>query len=150
MLFSSFFSIRFCFNLLVVSDSFSSSCSICFSMSSIFWWKWSFTQLLSSCLLISAFNIFFKLWSSYSIYNSNSKEKKIFNNIFLKIKLFLYIKFWCYRPVGRAVTRSYLEREVWGSNFGPVKSGTVLPTRFATAVTFLRKELCCPGAMTRR
>ena len=33
-----------------------------------------------------------------------------------------------YRPVGRAVTRSSLEREVWGSNLGPVKSDTVLPT----------------------
>ena len=32
------------------------------------------------------------------------------------------------RPVGRAVTRSSLEREVWDSNFGPVKSDTVLPT----------------------
>ena len=32
------------------------------------------------------------------------------------------------RPVGRAVTRSSLEREVWGSNLGPVKSDTVLPT----------------------
>ena len=30
--------------------------------------------------------------------------------------------------VGRAVTRSSLEREVWGSNLGPVKSDTVLPT----------------------
>ena len=33
-----------------------------------------------------------------------------------------------YRPVGRAVTRSSLEREVRGSNLGPVKSDTVLPT----------------------
>ena len=32
------------------------------------------------------------------------------------------------RPDGRAVTRSSLEREVWGSNLGPVKSDTVLPT----------------------
>ena len=32
------------------------------------------------------------------------------------------------RPVGRAVTRSSLEREVWGSNLGPVKSDTKLPT----------------------
>ena len=33
-----------------------------------------------------------------------------------------------HRPVGRAVTRSSLEREVRGSNLGPVKSDTVLPT----------------------
>ena len=32
------------------------------------------------------------------------------------------------RPVGRAVTRSSLEREVRGSNLGLVKSNTVLPT----------------------
>ena len=30
--------------------------------------------------------------------------------------------------VGRAVTRSSLEREVWGSILGPAKSDTVLPT----------------------
>ena len=30
--------------------------------------------------------------------------------------------------VGPAVTRSSLERQVRGSNLGPVKSGTVLPT----------------------
>ena len=38
----------------------------------------------------------------------------------------LLLKF--YRPVGQAVTRSSLEREVWGSNLGPVKLDTVLPT----------------------
>ena len=32
------------------------------------------------------------------------------------------------RPVGRAVTRLSLEREVRGSNLGPVKSDSVLPT----------------------
>ena len=30
--------------------------------------------------------------------------------------------------VGQAVTRSSLEREVWDSNLGPIKSDTVLPT----------------------
>ena len=35
---------------------------------------------------------------------------------------------YSYRPVGRAVTRSFLDREVGGSNLGPVKSDTVLPT----------------------
>ena len=32
------------------------------------------------------------------------------------------------RPVGRVATRSSQEWEVWGSNLGPVKSDTVLPT----------------------
>ena len=31
------------------------------------------------------------------------------------------------RPVGRAVTRSFLEREVGGSNLAPVKWDMVLP-----------------------
>ena len=33
-----------------------------------------------------------------------------------------------HRPVGLAETRSPLALEVWGSNLGPVKSDTVLPT----------------------
>ena len=53
------------------------------------------------------------------------------------------------RTVRRAVTRSNLEREVLGSNLGPVKLSTVLPT-LATASTFLRKELYCSGGITRR
>ena len=32
------------------------------------------------------------------------------------------------RPVGRGVTHSSLKREVCGSNLGPVKSDTKLPT----------------------
>ena len=43
----------------------------------------------------------------------------------------------------------FQEREVWGSNLEPVKSDTVLP-RLATGATFLQKELCCSGAVTRR
>ena len=54
------------------------------------------------------------------------------------------------RPVGRTVTRSSLEREVWYSNLGPVKSDSVLPIRLATAAAFLQKKLCSPGAMTQR
>ena len=40
--------------------------------------------------------------------------------------------------------RSSLEREVWGSNLGPVKSDTVLPTA-ATAGTFSSKGAMLPG-----
>ena len=50
----------------------------------------------------------------------------------------------------RAVTRSSMEREVFGWNFGPVKSNTWCCPRLATAVTFLQKKLCWPGAMTQR
>ena len=49
-----------------------------------------------------------------------------------------------YRPVGRAVTRSSLEREVRGSNLGPVKSDTVLPTaRHRCSIS--SKEAVLPG-----
>ena len=53
------------------------------------------------------------------------------------------------RPVGRAATHSSLEREVWGSNPGR-SNPTQCCQQLATAATFLRKELCYPGAMTRR
>ena len=56
-------------------------------------------------------------------------------------------------PVGWAVTRSSLEREVWSSNLGPVKSDTVLPTErrrcnISSNGAVFRMELCCLGAMT--
>ena len=38
------------------------------------------------------------------------------------------ILFWYNRLIGRAVTRSSPERKVKGSNLGPVKSDTALPT----------------------
>ena len=48
------------------------------------------------------------------------------------------------RPVGRAVTHSSLEREVWGSNLGPVKSDKVLPTaRYRCDISF--KGAVLPG-----
>ena len=53
------------------------------------------------------------------------------------------------QPVGRAVTHLSLEWEIWGSNLGPVKSDTVLPTACHSA-TFFQKKLCCPGSSVRR
>ena len=47
-------------------------------------------------------------------------------------------------PVGRAVTRSSLEREVWGSNLGPVKSDTVLP-KACHRCNISSKEAVLPG-----
>ena len=44
------------------------------------------------------------------------------------LKLYSHNCLLSYRPVGRAVTRSSLEREVRGSNLGPDKSDTLLPT----------------------
>ena len=41
-------------------------------------------------------------------------------------KILVSIALVC-RPLGRAVTRSSLEWEVWGSNLGPIKLDTVLP-----------------------
>ena len=49
-------------------------------------------------------------------------------------------------PVGRAVTRSSLEREV-KSRASQVRQCC---QRLTTAATFLRKEQCCLGAMTWR
>ena len=48
--------------------------------------------------------------------------------VWLKTCLFgLKFQSLSYRPVGRAVTRSFLERKVWGSKLGPVKLDTVSP-----------------------
>ena len=49
-----------------------------------------------------------------------------------------------YRPVGRAVTRLSMEREVWGSNLGPIKSDTVLPTAWHRC-GISSKEAVLPG-----
>ena len=48
------------------------------------------------------------------------------------------------RPVSQAVTRSSLEREVWGSNLEPVKSDAVLPTARHRCDISL-KETVLPG-----
>ena len=72
-------------------------------------------------------------YNSRTIWSSYMKFWQQFETIDLHVR----IKFWCnwlrdfcfrHRPVGRAVMRSSLEREVRGSNLGPVKSDTVLPT----------------------
>ena len=54
-----------------------------------------------------------------------------------------------YRPVGRAVTHSSLEREVRGQLSGQ-SNRTQCCQWLATAATFLQKKLCCSGAMTQR
>ena len=54
------------------------------------------------------------------------------------------------RPVGRAVTRSSLEREVWGSNLGPVKWDTVLPTACHRCGISSKGAVLPTSAMTRR
>ena len=56
--------------------------------------------------------------------------RQIWFHSIIKLRTWIFAQSLYYgnRPVGRAVTRSSLEREVWGSNLGPVKSDTVLPT----------------------
>ena len=54
-----------------------------------------------------------------------------------------------YRPVGRAVTRSSLERRSEVQISGR-SNRTHYCQRLATAATFLQKKLCCPCVMTRR
>ena len=48
------------------------------------------------------------------------------------------------QPVGRAVTRSSLEREVGDSNLRPIKSNTVLPT-ICNHCNICSKESVLPG-----
>ena len=52
------------------------------------------------------------------------------------------------RPAGKAVTPSSMVRDVWGSYPGTVRL-TQCCQLLITAATFLRKELCCSGVMTR-
>ena len=70
---------------------------------------------------------------------SKKKQKRPQKNVFFYKIFYLYfvlksgnadctLLFEVYRPVGQTVTRSSLKREVRGSNLGPVKSNTVLPT----------------------
>ena len=64
------------------------------------------------------------------------------------------------RAVGRAVTHSSLEQEVWSSNFGMVKRNSLLTAckfrhgqteQFANGLPPLSsKRECCMGSMTRR
>ena len=62
------------------------------------------------------------------------KVKKILHTLFpLRLRTssefpILWYRICAYRLVGQAVMRTSLEREIWGSNLGPVKSDKVLPT----------------------
>ena len=55
-----------------------------------------------------------------------------------------------HQPVGRAVTRSSLELLIGGSNLGPVKSDTVLPTARYHCDISLKGAVLLTGAMMRR
>ena len=97
----------------------------------IFKVKQLFTQNYLFILLITLVLVHF---NSLKINRSQSlKVSKTYQNnqvTSLVWKLFeIFILFELnHRPVGRAVARSPLEREVWGSNLGPVKLNKVLPT----------------------
>ena len=53
------------------------------------------------------------------------------------------------RPAARAVTRSSLERNVWGSNLGPIKS-TQFYQRLAIAANFFSKRAVLLGSKNLR
>ena len=55
-----------------------------------------------------------------------------------------------YWPVGRAVTRSSLEREVGGSSLGPAKLDTVLPTARHRCDISLKEAMLPIDSMMRR
>ena len=54
------------------------------------------------------------------------------------------------RPVARAVTRSSLEQDIWGSNLEPVKSDTVLPTAHHRWDSSSRGAVLPTGRKTRK
>ena len=94
--------------------------------------------------------IVYKFFEFYFFYHTQEVPKVLLcipahksSNVCIELKQFLL-------QVGQAViTRFSLEREAWGSNLGSVKS-TKCCQRLATIAIFLRKELCWPGAMTKR
>ena len=91
------------------------------------------------------------------LYNFASSQKHfqdisfvVINNICAGIKSIL-VRFQIFRFIssenrqaGQAVTRSSLERQVWGSNLGPVKSDTVL-LKGSRRCDVSSKEAVLPG-----
>ena len=71
-------------------------------------------------------------------------EKKTWILYFSGDLLFVY---W---PVGWAVTRLSLEREVWDSNLRPVKSDTVLPMARHRCDICSKRAVLPSGALTRK
>ena len=72
-----------------------------------------------------------------------------------KLSKILEIENFLARPVGRAVTDSSVEREVWGSEFfvsnlGPVKLDTMLPTTRHRCDLSSKKAVLPMGALTRK
>ena len=78
-----------------------------------------------------------------------NQEICVWSWLFFNFHEFLASLILLNRPVGRAVTRC-----LWSGRSEVQISGRSNRARcyqrLATAATFLRKELCCPGAMTRR
>ena len=86
---------------------------------------------------IVLFNSYHHFLLSFAFHISKLEHKKNlcyysirFSYLFLPMLVYvLNVGQYCRsRPVGRVEARSPLEREVWGSNLGPVKSNTVLAT----------------------
>ena len=61
-------------------------------------------------------------WTTFSIYAASSRK------IFLSCKVFIFEFIFIELGLLMKPSSSSLEREVWGSNLGPVKLNTVLPT----------------------
>ena len=57
---------------------------------------------------------------------------------------------YLYLSVDQAVTRSPREREILGSNLGPVKSNTMLPTTRHRCDIFSKEVVLPTGATTRK
>ena len=95
-----------------------------------------------------------KIFTQDFILNNNVAKQLILFSVTLlvlakqvNVKEYNVLKNW---PVDLAVTRSSLEREVKGSNLGPVKSDTVLPTVRHRCNTFSDGAVFAADAMTQR
>ena len=90
---------------------------------------------------------FFQVFNSTRWNGSTATTKQCSKR--LDLFVFVDTKLENYFPVGWTVTRSSLEREVWGSNLGPFKSVTELPTAHLRCDIF--KGVVLPaGAMRLR
>ena len=147
-----------------------------FTSNPITWFYWnqvffivSFILVLRFLLwLVSAFNslvLFLQILIIFEMYtlfcfeiNFHCRHFEPRSNLICKLLyqmlLWFYLSmcgcFVCHGPVGRAVIRSSLVREVWGSNFGPVKSDTVLPTARHRCDIISKGAVLLKGAVTRK
>ena len=94
--------------------------------------------------------------SSSNFFNKTDFEHFLFrilrNKSYSLLALLIVCSNWAdnHRPVCRVVTCLSLEREVWDSNLGPVKSDTMLPTARHRCEISSKGAMLSTGAMTQK